>query len=188
MPAEPPTALAELRFVALGELPRSLLSRLVGDVSRYVTAPCRVAPTPQAPGLRGHLLEGRSQVDGDELLRTLDSVSKPPGLVVGVTGRDLGRKIFRYVFGLAQAGGTAVLVSTARLDPEPYGGPPDLATTVRRATAEVLHEVGHAFGANHCARADCLMHFAPDVESIDLRGLRFCGACSRSLPRELASH
>jgi archaemetzincin len=59
---------------------------------------------------------------------------------------------------------------------------------VRRATAEVLHEIGHAFGANHCARADCLMHFSPDVESIDLRGLRFCDECSRGLPRELSSH
>lgn len=185
MPADPRPELSELRFVALGELPRGLLESLVEEVSRRVPVPCRVVPAPREPALSGRLLEGREQVDGDHLLRALESVDAGPGLTVGVTARDLGRRIFRYVFGLARSGGPAVLVSTARLDPEPYGLPADPATTVRRAAAEVLHELGHAFGAVHCERADCVMHFAPRAESIDVRGLGFCDHCARGLPRAL---
>jgi archaemetzincin len=182
-----PPVLSELRFVALGELSRDQLDRLVAEVSRRVAAPCRVVPTPDASELHGRLLDGRPQLDGDHLLGALEGVAEGPGLVVGVTGRDLGRKIFRFVFGLARSGGPALLVSTARLDPALYGLPADPALSARRASAEVLHELGHAFGAGHCPRADCIMHFAPEVESIDLRGMRFCGSCARDLPEELVS-
>jgi len=179
--------LSELRFMALGEISRDLLDRLVAEVSRHVAAPCRIVPGPSDVELRGRLLDGRSQIDGDHLLQALEGAVAGPGLVVGVTGRDLGRKVFRFIFGLARAGGPAVLVSTARLDPTLYGLPTDPALIARRACAEVMHELGHAFGAGHCRRADCLMHFSPEVESIDLRGVAFCGACARELPEELIS-
>jgi archaemetzincin len=76
------------------------------------------------------------------------------------------------------------VVSLARLEQGFYGLPRDTGLTARRAIAEVLHEVGHLAGLAHCDRYDCLMHFCPDVESIDLRGLSFCAECSVALPEE----
>jgi archaemetzincin len=180
-----------LRFVALGGLPAGLLEELAVEVSRWVGLPCRAeAVSATAPELEGRLLDGRAQLDGDGLLAALELFAARGGghLVVGVTPRDVGRRVFRFVFGLARPGGAAVLVSTARLDPEHEGGSPNRPTIARRAAAEVLHELGHALGLGHCPRADCVMHFSADVESIDLRGLRFCASCAGELPPGTLPH
>ena len=69
--------------------------------------------------------------------------------MLGVTDRDLFIPILTYVFGEAQLGGRAAVVSTARLveDVELFG--PQLL--VERLAKEAVHEVGHAFGLLHCA-------------------------------------
>jgi archaemetzincin len=74
------------------------------------------------------------------------------------------------------------VVSLARLRQGFYGLPHDETLTARRAVAEVLHEVGHLGGLAHCDRYDCVMHFCPDVETIDLRGASYCDDCAAALP------
>ena len=50
---------------------------------------------------------------------------------------------------------------------------------------EVLHELGHLAGLEHCRDGGCLMSFAGSIERVDSRGSRFCASCATGLPRWL---
>lgn len=174
----------EIGFLPLAGLTEAEAERLVARVSGRLSAPCRLIEPP--PGLELSTVPGRDQVDADRLLCRLEAMDKVPGTaLVGLTGRDLAIPIFTFVFGRARVGGHAAVVSIARLRPEHYGQPPDEALTARRATAEILHELGHVAGLAHCPDFQCLMHFSTDVEAADLRPLSFCAACAAVLPSGL---
>ena len=49
-------------------------------------------------------------------------------MIVGVTSLDVGLPIFTFVFGRARQGGSAAVVSLARLEPAFYGLAPDAET------------------------------------------------------------
>jgi archaemetzincin len=124
------------------------------------------------------VLKGRKQVDADALLQALEQRAAPDGRVLmGITGLDMGTRIFQYVFGRARKAGRAALVSVARLDPGFYGLPPDPDLTRRRLVLEILHELGHVCGIDHCEDFSCRMHFVANVESLDLRGNGLCPLC-----------
>jgi archaemetzincin len=104
---------------------------------------------------------------------------------VGLTALDLAIPIFTFAFGRARKNGRAAVVSLSRLDPVFYGLPADGERLAERATAEILHELGHVAGLVHCSDAACLMTFAGSIEKVDVRGSHFCDACVRALPRWL---
>ena len=181
---EKPTAIQALHFLTIGSFPRSLAENLTARVSRRVSVPCRLVDTNLKVDLP--LLPDREQVDAEALLKHLEEVRIAPGnILVGMTLRDLGIRIFTFVFGQARHKGSAALVSLARLKPEFYGLAPDSDLTLRRAVTEILHELGHIAGLTHCIDFNCLMHFATDVQSIDLRGTSYCSACRAELPEGL---
>jgi archaemetzincin len=107
---------------------------------------------------------------------------------VGVTPKDVAIPIFTFVFGRARAGGSAALVSLARLDPAFYGLGQDNGLMAWRAVQEMLHELGHLALLGHCPDAACVMSFAGSVEKIDVRGAGFCARCAPGLPSWLAAH
>jgi archaemetzincin len=185
----PPLLLA-LDFLTIGPFPRALSEELVAAVSRRVSVPCRLLETSLETDLP--LLPGRGQVDADFLLERLETKqaarkTAPGTVLVGLTTQDVGTSVFTFAFGRARHNGHAALVSLARLRPEFYGLTPGPRLTVRRAVAEILHEVGHAAGAGHCNDLSCLMHFATNVESVDLRGAVFCSSCAAQLPAGLST-
>ena len=161
---------------------RALAADIVAHVSRRLLVPCRLDPAPwQNHPVR---LGGREQVDADRLLASLES-SAPGTIQVGLTGLDIGLAIFTFVFGRAMRGGHAAVVSLARLAPERYGLAADADVLMRRAVTEILHELGHVAGLGHCDDFSCIMHFAPKVEAIDVRGTGFCAGCAAMLPENL---
>jgi archaemetzincin len=183
-PVEEIEQLQSIRIVPVGSLARAEGERLTALVSRYVALPCHFDETRLADALR--FLPGREQADADYLLRRLEQHVVGAGtVVVGIADIDLGLPILTHVFGGARDGGHTAVVSLARLKQEFYGLPADEELTGRRAVAEVLHEVGHLAGLAHCDRYDCVMHFSPDVEAIDLRRLSYCAACALELPAGL---
>jgi archaemetzincin len=178
------TDIKALHFLTIGSVPAGVTEDLVARVSRYVSVPCRLLSTKLEYELP--LLPEREQVDADQLLQRLEQERVAPGtILIGITYRDVGIRIFTFVFGQARRSGHAALVSLARLRQEFYGLAPDPELTARRAMTEVLHEVGHVAGLMHCVDFACLMHFANNVESIDLRGASFCAACASDLPPAL---
>jgi archaemetzincin len=96
---------------------------------------------------------------------------------LGVTGVDLFVPVLTYVFGEAELGGRAALVSTHRLRPEAYGLPPDPVLLAKRLAKEAIHELGHTLGLTHCREASCVMHPSTYAEEIDLKSDALCSAC-----------
>jgi archaemetzincin len=99
------------------------------------------------------------------------------GMLLAVTGVDLFIPMLSFVFGQAQVGGMAALMSVARLRQEFYGLPPDDSLLRKRALKECVHELGHAFGLVHCADVGCPMSLSHGIHQVDLKNTEFCESC-----------
>ena len=97
--------------------------------------------------------------------------------IIAVTGLDLFVPVLTYVFGEAQLGGKAAVVSTFRLDETLYGLPANPLLLHERLIKECVHELGHTFGLIHCRDYDCAMHSSTAVEEIDIKGQKLCERC-----------
>jgi archaemetzincin len=99
------------------------------------------------------------------------------GRVLGVAGVDLYIPVLTYVFGEAQLGGRAAIVSLHRLDDELYGLPPNPDRLFERLVKEAVHELGHTYDLVHCHHTGCVMGSSTYVEEIDLKSAAFCDRC-----------
>jgi archaemetzincin len=111
--------------------------------------------------------------------KLLDSLGKVGGeeRVVGVADVDLYIPRLNFVFGEADIVSGKAVVSLCRLRPEYYGLPPDEALFMERATKEIVHELGHTFGLEHCPNNKCVMHFSNSLADTDLKEAHFCNKC-----------
>jgi archaemetzincin len=135
------------------------------------------------PGRPRHAYDPRRrQHASGAILRWLLEMGPPGGKVLGVTDRDLFIPILTYVFGEAQLGGTAAVVSTARLseDAGPLGG----RVAVERLSKEAVHEVGHALGLLHCGTEGCVMSRSPAVREVDEKTSLPCEVCRAQLANQ----
>jgi archaemetzincin len=123
----------------------------------------------------------RRQHASGAILRWLLEAGPGAGKVLGVTDRDLFIPILTYVFGEAQLGGRAAVVSIARLveDVELVG--PQLL--VERLAKEAVHELGHAYGLVHCDTEGCVMGRSPAVRGVDEKTSELCAECRARLER-----
>ncbi|MGC8542816.1 MAG: matrixin family metalloprotease, partial [Vulcanisaeta sp.] len=51
----------------------------------------------------------------------------------------------------------------------------------QRLLKEVLHELGHAFGLDHCSDPRCVMYFSNTIEDTDRKGPQYCPRCMARL-------
>jgi archaemetzincin len=100
---------------------------------------------------------------------------------IGVVDVDLFIPVLTFVFGEAQLGGPAAVVSTHRLTNTFYGLPRDDDLMLRRLEKEIIHELGHTFGLYHCHQFECVMRSSTYVEEIDMKRAHPCPACAGAL-------
>jgi archaemetzincin len=125
---------------------------------------------------------GRGQFSSIAVLERLLAWFPGDGLkLLAVVEEDLFIPVLTFVFGHAQLGGRAGVVSLARLRQEFYGLEPDREAFLVRAGKEALHEAGHLFGLVHCPHRECVMSVAASIRQIDLKQATFCPACARLL-------
>ncbi|MFH1230479.1 MAG: archaemetzincin family Zn-dependent metalloprotease [Planctomycetota bacterium] len=121
----------------------------------------------------------RRQYLSTELLKILLSTSPLDAYkTLGITEVDIFIPIFTYVFGEAQLGGRAALISLARLRPQHYEELPDEELYKMRILKEAVHELGHTFGLTHCVEPKCVMRFANNIVEVDDKGSHFCPNCA----------
>jgi len=127
----------------------------------------------------------RGQFNSRTLLGLLLRHHPGPEKLLAVTDVDLFIPVLTFVFGEAQLGGRAAVVSSHRLAPERYGLKPDPALLRTRLIREAIHELGHTFALVHCRDSRCVMSSSPQVEGIDLKSSRFCLHCRAALAEQL---
>ncbi|KPJ51936.1 hypothetical protein AMJ39_09005 [candidate division TA06 bacterium DG_24] len=131
---------------------------------------------------------GRNQYNSSLLLAQLVEMKpKDTHRILGVTDLDLFIPILTFVFGEAQLGGPAAVVSIYRLKNQFYGLPRDNTLLLKRLEKEAIHELGHTFGLVHCRNDLCVMKTSTYVENIDLKPVRLCQACLRTYSEKLVT-
>jgi archaemetzincin len=105
--------------------------------------------------------------------RCLEGFSSPSRFCVGLTRVDLYMPSLNFVFGLALRSRGLAVVSWRRLRN-------DDNLLVTRLAKEVIHEVGHLEGLEHCSNESCVMRFSNSLGETDAKGLDFCPACARA--------
>src|SRR5512139_2998900 len=108
-------------WIGEGEAERDLVDHVRQHLAAAFERPVLAWDRPARP--RHAFDPRRRQHLSGAILRWLVETGPRDGKVLGVTDRDLFIPILTYVFGEAQLGGKAAVVSTARLleDVEPFG-------------------------------------------------------------------
>ncbi|MBL7212655.1 MAG: archaemetzincin family Zn-dependent metalloprotease [Desulfobacteraceae bacterium] len=126
----------------------------------------------------------RNQYHSTLILGELASLAPHAIKVVAIVQVDLFIPILTHIFGEAQLGGKACIISIYRLreglsslsNPEFYH---------KRVVKEAIHELGHTFRLRHCRDQSCIMHYCRTVKDVDRRSDQFCRYCKVLLEDEM---
>ncbi|WP_242352510.1 MULTISPECIES: archaemetzincin family Zn-dependent metalloprotease [Anaeromyxobacter] len=163
-------------WIGEGEVDRELMEHVRVHLAAAFGRPVFLWESPERP--RHAYDEKRKQHRTTPILSWLGESGPGSGKVLGITDGDLFIPILTYVFGEAQLGGGAAVVSLKRLV-EP--GPGGRALLALRLAKEAVHEVGHAFGLVHCGHERCVMSRSPAVREVDAKGVDLCPECRSHL-------
>ena len=118
----------------------------------------------------------RGQHSSTAILKWLVGRPHPGGRMLALTDADLFIPVLTFVFGEAQLGGAAAIVSTARLSDE-TGVPRAPTVFVDRVVKECIHELGHTFGLIHCDTPGCVMTRSVNLLEVDAKRIALCELC-----------
>jgi archaemetzincin len=164
-------------WIGEGAVEHDLLEHVRVGLAAAFERPVYLWESPERP--RHAYDEKRKQWRTAPILGWLLEQGPGSGKVLGITDQDLFIPILTYVFGEAQLGGSAAVVSTARLlDGVDRAG---RSLLVERLSKEALHEVGHAFGLVHCGEERCVMSRSPAVREVDQKAAELCEECRSRL-------
>lgn len=160
--------------------PDAMLRKLRDHLRNYLSLPVRI--TRNMPVPEGSYERSRNQYNSTRILREILKETPADAIkVVGIIDKDLCIPILTFVFGEAQLGGVASIVSIARLRQEFHGLSPDDGILFERLVKEALHELGHNFGLIHCNDRECIMYLSNTVRDVDRKKTTYCESCDTAL-------
>jgi archaemetzincin len=169
--------MSRIALVPVGSIDSAVLEWLAVAISDTMHLPCSIRKDVIDPSDTYHAV--RQQYNSTQLLSKLFSLHNGDNTkLLGVASVDLFIPILTFVFGEAQLGNRAAVISLHRLKQSFYGLPEDNALLYERCEKEAIHELGHTFRLIHCQKFDCVMHFSNSIEQIDLKHNTFCNNCT----------
>ena len=128
---------------------------------------------------------GRNQYHSTSILQQLEKSAPSFAMkVIAVTKVDLFIPILTHVYGEAQLGGKACVVSTYRLKDQISAAHPGVIFT-QRIIKEAIHELGHTFNLRHCKEHVCIMHYCRTEIDVDRKSDQLCRYCKIFLDDEI---
>lgn len=119
----------------------------------------------------------RNQYYSTKILEVLEKKAPDDCIkIIAVTREDLFIPILTHVYGEAQLGGKACIVSISRLITGREGEIGD--TGYKRIAKEAIHELGHTFDLRHCEDQTCIMHYCRTLDDVDRKSSQFCRYCT----------
>jgi archaemetzincin len=174
-----------IQLLPLGSTNPELLSDLAAGLAGEFLIPCEILAPIGEPSFAFNLT--RQQHSSTEILASLAQRGTPDTWrLLGVTSLDLYIPILTFVFGEAQIGGNAAVISLHRLRDEFYGLPPNILLLRQRMLKEAVHELGHTLSLPHCEDYQCVMSSSHGIELVDLKSSHFCRACRAAVPSRVA--
>jgi archaemetzincin len=176
----PLTSYGVLEFIDdLSSRVREILS-LAGVESEVIVWPDVIKPTMKCFNW------DRVQYHATCVIENLKSVFQLIGLlgksyIIGIGYLDGFEYGLNFVFGEADPQSRVAAVFTKRLKPEFYGEPANYNLYFERLLKEVVHELGHLLGLDHCSNSKCVMRFSNSVFEVDEKNAVFCDQCRRVL-------
>ena len=124
----------------------------------------------------------RNQWNSDAILQWLSNACKPYSKsattkILAICDFDAYSDKLNFVFGQAHMDGSISAIYLPRLRQEFYGLKPNASLFYQRIVKEAVHELGHAFGLNHCKNTICVMYFSNSLSDTDIKTNHFCNVC-----------
>ena len=161
---------------------------LCGSVAREIERVfgCRSDIKPLLADVDFALDPVRRQYFSTVILQKLAAMA-PDGVmkIIAITQVDLFIPILTHVYGEAQLGGKAAIISTYRLQ-EGLGAATINPAMHRRLGKEAVHELGHTFMLRHCSERTCIMHYCRSIKDVDRKSKHLCRHCRVLLQDELS--
>jgi archaemetzincin len=167
----------------VGELSSALIETLSREIKRIFGFATEIGALLQ--DLSFALDTNRNQYHSTLILGQL-AAHMPPNAkrVLGIAQVDLFIPILTHVYGEAQLGGKACIVSTFRLN-EGHSGMAIQKKYVDRIVKEAIHELGHTFKLRHCPDHTCIMHYCRNEQDVDRKSDQLCRYCKIMLEDEI---
>ena len=128
---------------------------------------------------------GRNQYHSTSILQRLEKSAPSFAMkIIAITKVDLFIPILTHVYGEAQLGGKACVVSTHRLKDQISAAHPDIIFK-QRIVKEAVHELGHTFNLRHCKEHACIMHYCRTELDVDRKSDQLCRYCKILLDDEI---
>lgn len=177
-----PKAPKTVRVVALGAFPAAEMDAVVAALEAAL--PVKVVRGGRVALPKSAWYAPRKRYRADKLLDFLEARAQPGERILGVTAVDISTTKGKHrdwgVFGLAQMGGPAGVISRFRLKRKAR----DAAHIRFRVSTTAVHEVGHTLGLDHCAEARCVMQDAEgSIANTDGSTGRLGPGCAAQLDR-----
>ncbi len=165
-----------LQLLPIGNVDDKLLRDLRPVLEETFGISCKILSSRLDPEFALH--GERQQYHSSQLIHRMQNfLAVDSWRMLGVAAVDLYIPILTFVFGEAQIGGPAAVISGYRLRQEFYGLPADKDLLRERVAKEAVHELGHTLNLAHCDDYRCVMASSHAVEWIDLKDSSLCMSC-----------